>query len=80
MREMASCVLDAMRAGGSAQAPPPDLKLGNPPLALPNLFFSERVGSCATIVHERIGLPPAVQYELRLQGSTFEFGARVVPE
>lgn len=79
MREMAPCVLDAMRTDGFAPPPPPEVNAGNPPVAVSGLLFSDRVRSCLTGVHERIGVPPAVRYELRMQGETFEMG-EVLPE
>jgi hypothetical protein len=85
VREMATCVLDAMREQAAAQAVPLEdvldgIKAGDPPVALPRLFFSERVGSCINGVQQRIGLPAAVTYELSVRGSTFELGAQVVAE
>jgi hypothetical protein len=80
MREVASCVLDTVRARGSTPAAPLGVKAGNPPAALPGLLFSDRTAGCMESVYQRIGLPPRVTYELRLQGETFEIAAQVLPE
>jgi hypothetical protein len=80
MREVASCVLDAVRAEPSAELAPLEVTAGNPPMRFSGVFFSDRVRSCMESVNQRIGLPPKVMYGMNAQGGTVEFSATVLPE
>lgn len=80
MREVASCVLDAVRAQPSTELPPFEVTAGNPPMRLSGVFFSDRVRGCMEGVHQRTGLPPKVLYGMNAQSGTVEFSATVLPE
>jgi hypothetical protein len=82
MRELASCVRDAIPEQEFAPPAPPEPKAGTPPVTLSGtfIFFNDRVQGCMAAVYDRIGLPPATRYEVRLQGGELEFAAGVVAQ
>jgi hypothetical protein len=77
VRDMTTCLADAIRAQTSATEVLLKVAAGNPAVALPAPFLSEGAPSCMSSVGQRMGLPPNVKFEVRAQNSTFEFAARL---